>query len=89
MDQRIRLHLLSFAPQLEHELAVIHDAEDEHCDAEQDQRHSEIARRLCVLQDFRFVQLLEDRKIVKPKPIRANDVRMTDISVRSADIRVR
>ena len=81
---------VALAAQPEHELHVVDDADDQHADAERHQRDAEIARRGGV-RDQSLLSAASRRtwKIVKPKPISDSEVRITDISVRSALMRVR
>ena len=89
MDEAFLAHRLPQAAKAEHELHVIDDAESEHGDAERDQREPEIARRGGLGDEILVPQLLKDLAMVKPKPMSDSEVRMTDISVRSALMRVR
>ena len=56
---------------------------------EPDERHAENARPVRAHDDIRFPELLKNWKIVNPKLMSESEVRITDISVRSALMRVR
>jgi hypothetical protein len=68
---------------------VINDARDQHDDSEGDKRNAELARRLITGNDPRCSECSNALAIVKPKLMSESEVRITDIRVRSADMRVR
>ena len=68
---------------------MIDDANDQHRDAERDQSHAEIARRRGLVMRSCSLSFWNTCAMVKPKLMSESDVRMTDISVRSALMRVR
>ena len=68
---------------------MVADADHEHGDAEHDQREAEVKRGPPLFRTFDSCSFWKIWKIVKPKPISENEVRITDISVRSALMRVR
>lgn len=79
MDEPSGSHCLALLSQAQHEL---NDADDQHDDAQRHKSNAEVARGCCAGQQRVFAQLL------KPKLISASEVRITDIKVRSALMRL-
>src|SRR5262249_20463262 len=60
VDQLRCLQLLALVAQAEHEQHVVHDPENQHANAEQHERRSEIARRRSGLDDAGLLHLVEE-----------------------------
>ena len=90
VDQAVRLHLGALPPQPTMNVHVEADAEHQHRDPQPAPapRRSDAALR-CSGARLASCSFWNTWKIVKPKLISDSDVRITDISVRSALIRVR
>lgn len=80
---------LAFLAQVDHEPNVVPGPNHEHADADHDQRFAEMPRRCAAFSTDASCSFWNTWKIANPKPISNSDVRITDMSVRSALMRVR